>query len=197
MAGKSSQVGGALAVLAEVMGYYKHQTTQFEARLWEGLIDDFGDEAITHYLMEHIKRSPFTPKVNEVIEALRPGYMSDQAAMEELVRAVARFGPYAAPTFDDPALVETVHLLGGWVVVNEQAPSAEARWDFEAYMKRFAVAYRTACANLALRRGAAAGLRGLHDLSVKPLALGVSPAASRGVDQSELVLEAEPMGQRA
>lgn len=171
MAAKHQKLTGAMAVLAEVMGYYKHAATEFEANLWQGLVDDLGDEAVTSYLLSHIKRSPFSPKVNEVIDALRPGYMSEQAAMEELLRAVARFGPYTAPTFQDPALVETVHLLGGWVVVNEQVPSAEARWDYEAYLKRFVPAYKTACANLALRRGAAPFLRGLHDLSIKPLAL--------------------------
>lgn len=155
----------AKAVLAEVMGMYGREMTGLEVGLWKSMIASFGDSAVINFLIRHSETSVFAPKPSEANKALRPGRDNAGAAFEELLRAVAQQGPYVNPTFTDPAIAGAVLLLGGWAKVNQEFPDpAVARFDFDAYSKRFDTLYQQSCANLMLGTAPTAPLLGLHAL---------------------------------
>lgn len=160
----------AKEVLAEVMGLYRCEMTGLEVRLWKGMIADFGDQAVINFLIKHCENSVFAPKPAEANKALRPGRDNAGAAFEELLRAVSKQGPYVNPTFMDPAISGAVLLLGGWAKVNQELPDpAAARFDYEAYSKRFEILYQQACADLMLGAAPVAllGLHALHSIDLK------------------------------
>lgn len=169
---------GAVHTLVEVLAYYKHQATDFEAMMWNRIIEQHGDGAVIAFLQAHVMRSQYAPKVNEALAMLQPGANNAAAAFMALTDGVARCGPYKAPAFEDPALVDAVVRMGGWAAVNEQMPSPQVRFDYEAYFKRFETAYQMACADLALRRPLHTQLLGLHDITRERLALA-TPGAER------------------
>lgn len=186
----------AMKALNEVMGYYAREMTELEAVGWIKLIGDFGDDAITRFLLTHMESSPFAPKLNEAIKMLDPGRRDSTSAYEELYRAVKSCGPYIAPEFKDPALAGAVILLGGWAQVNEQMPDSPGSFEDTAYRKRFDAMYSQACSDMVFNRQVASKLRGLHDLS-KPAGLlgfqaqGGAPAATEPVHVVEAI-EASP-----
>jgi hypothetical protein len=155
----------AMTALVEVLGYYKHQATAFEAQMWSNVIAEVGDEAVVRFLQAHVQRSPFAPKVNEAMAMLRPGANNAAAAFEQLAQAVERVGPYNAPIFKDAALVQAIHGLGGWAQVCEQLPGPGSRFDREAYFKRFEVCYQSGAANVLLEGPKPEPLRGLHAIT--------------------------------
>jgi hypothetical protein len=180
-----AKLSSAQQLLTEVFGYYKHKVTPFEATLWNRLIEEFGDAPIERFLSAHVQRSSFAPRVNEAMALLRPGAGDSMGAMLALQQAVSRIGPYNAPDFKDPAIALAVEDLGGWVSVNTQMPSEQDRFGFDAFFKKFDVAYRGATSRLAFQSATAPKLRGLHDLRSQVLALPGNPATdSRNIDSS-------------
>ncbi|MDL5034305.1 hypothetical protein QRD43_20555 [Pelomonas sp. APW6] len=184
-ASKSQDLSSAQRLLTEVFGYYKHQATPFEATLWNRLIDEFGDPPIERFLSQHVQRSCFAPRVNDAMAVLNPGAGDSMSAMLTLHQAIARVGPYGVPDFSaDPAIAAAVADLGGWVVVNTQMPEASDRFAWDAFYKRFDVAYRGACGRLAFQSAAVPRLRGLHDVGSSVLALQSMSGADSPVDAS-------------
>jgi hypothetical protein len=176
----------AKTVLAEVMGYYGRQMTQIESVGWTRIITDFGDEPVVAFLMKHMERSEFAPKLSEVLQTLRPGQDDAIAAFEEVARQVKACGPYRSPTFGDPAVPGAIVLLGGWVAVNLQLPDPSNRFEWDGFFKRFEAMYRQACANLMLIQAAQPKLAGLHDLTSRPALLAAPPAPAANVSAASL-----------
>lgn len=167
-------------VLAEVMGYYVRVMTELEVRLWMQVISEFGDQAVCNFLVNHVKTSVFAPKLADAQKALNPSGSNAVAAFEELGRVVSSIGPYLNPKFDDPAIAGAVLALGGWAKVNEQLPDPSARFDFEAYFKRFDALYQQSCASILTGHGFKGELLGLHNMPAPPplLAIGSNTAAT-------------------
>ena len=158
-------ISPAMTALVEVLGYYKHQATAFEAQMWANVIAEVGDGAVIKFLQAHVQKSSFAPKVNEAMAMLRPGANNAAAAFEQLAQAVERVGPYNAPEFADAALVQAIHGLGGWAQVCEQLPGPGQRFDREAYFKRFEVCYQAGSATVLLDGPKPEPLRGLHAIT--------------------------------
>ena len=167
----------AREALVETFAYYKYEVTRFEADLWSRMIDEYGDDAVIAFLQSHLRASQFAPKISDAQRLLCPDKADEDAAFVRLTQAVRRSGPYAAPRLEDPALALAVVNLGGWAAVNAQLPTPEARFDYEAFHRRFAAAYRSALSDIALRRAPRVELRGLHASSAPEIAEGNREAA--------------------
>lgn len=160
-----AEVASAKVVLSEVMGMYKHEMSALEIRLWLSMIHEFGDKAVIAFLVKHSGCSEFAPKPSECRKLLQPGEDGSAVAFETAMRAVAEYGPYRVPRFLDPAVSAAIKEMGGWVRFNELAPDASARFDYEAFAKRFEVAYKIAVSR-ALRHGPErTKLMSVHDVS--------------------------------
>ncbi len=170
----------AREALVETFAYYKYEVTKFEAELWARIIDEYGDDAVLSFLQSHLRSSQFAPKVADAQRLLCPDKGNEEAAFLKLTQAVRRFGPYSAPRLDDPAIALAIASLGGWAAVNEQMPSPEARFDYEAFQRRFGAAYQIAVSEIAMRRAPRIKLRGLH-------ALSAPERASVGIDEAGAV----------
>lgn len=157
--------GNARVVLAEVMGLYGREMTGLEATLWKAMIRDFGDEAVIRFLIRHSETSVFAPKPSEANMALCPGRDNAAYAFEEVLRKVASCGPYISPKFEDATISNAIHLMGGWVKVNEQLPDPSNRFDFESFSKRFLILYQQSCANRLRGLDDSGPLLGLHSLT--------------------------------
>lgn len=167
--------------LIETFAYYKYQVTDFEASLWSRLIDEYGDEAVKAFLQAHVCASNFAPRIADAQKLLSPERGNEEAAFLRLMQEVKRSGPYADPAFADPALAAAVVHMGGWATVNEQLPDPHARFDFDAYQKRFQAAYQLARAEQMSAPSRAVQLRGLHALGQASQALRIQaePAGTR------------------
>lgn len=177
-------------VLAEVMGLYNREITELESRLWIGMIDQFGDEPVIKFLINHAQTSVFAPKPAELIKSLRPGYNNAGCALMELVSEVARTGPYLSPTFKDQALAGTVVLLGGWVKVNSELPEPTTKFEWESYAKRFDFAYQQSCADMMLGKGYSKRLLGLHEIQNQKLKLlGHDKSIDAGAIETSSVID--------
>lgn len=173
--GASSRGPDARKVMVEVFAYYKYVVTDFEASIWTGLINEHGDQAVVAFLQEHVRTSTFAPKISDAQRLLSPIGGNEEAAFLRLTEEVRRRGPYGNPRFqDDPAIAAAVSHLGGWARLNAEMPDPGARFDYEAYQRRFAAAYQLARSQqVVLGRAGGAGesgvprihLRGLHALS--------------------------------
>ena len=138
----------ARAFLAQVMALYKTELTSLERDIWISMIDEFGHSSIIKFLTVHIQTSQFSPKPADCIRALKPGMGTSEAAMDELVKAVIKYGPYRIPRFADVSLGPAIEAMGGWLKVNETLPEPSNRMEFEAFFKRFDVAYRKVHAHI-------------------------------------------------
>ncbi len=160
-------VAGVNFLLEEVSAMNKHVPTDLEADLWQEVIRECGPVAVARALRDHVGRSAFMPKPGEIRSYLGAAGTTTAALAWELVReAVRSVGPYASPSFSDPAIALAIAGLGGWVAVNEsmQDPQND-RFGYDAMFKRFDVSFGAARADI-LRNGASAPqLKGLHALS--------------------------------
>jgi hypothetical protein len=161
--------------MVEVFAYYKYVVTDFEASIWTRLISEYGDHAVVAFLQEHVRTSTFAPKISDAQRLLSPVGGNEEAAFLRLTEEVRRRGPYGNPRFEeDPAIAVAVSHLGGWATLNAEMPDPGARFDYEAYQRRFAAAYQLARSQQVVT-GSVGGpggsgvpripLRGLHALS--------------------------------
>lgn len=155
----------AKVVLSEVMGMYKHEMSGLEIRLWLSMIHEFGDKAVIAFLIKHSGRSEFAPKPSDCRKLLQPGEDGAAVAFETAMRAVSEYGPYRVPRFQDQAIPAAIKELGGWVRFNELAPDATSRFDYEAFAKRFEIAYKVAISRVLRHGPEQTKLLGLHDVS--------------------------------
>jgi hypothetical protein len=173
--GASGRGHDARRAMVEVCAYYKYVVTDFEASMWTKLINEYGDQAVVAFLQEHVRTSTFAPKIADAQRLLSPVGGNEEAAFLRLTEEVRRRGPYGNPRFDDdPAIAAAVSHLGGWATLNAEMPDPGARFDYEAYQRRFAAAYQMARSQRVVM-GAVGGpagsgvprvhLRGLHALS--------------------------------
>jgi hypothetical protein len=126
------------ANLINVMGMFKHPMTEFEVKIWAGLMDNTPKDAFDNFLKSYIisPQARFgAPKPNDAAAAL--GLATDpEAAYNTLEACVREYGPYQVPPALDPVLAQAIHNLGGWARVNELMPSAENTFEVRAFRER-------------------------------------------------------------
>jgi hypothetical protein len=168
--------------MVEVFAYYRYVVTDFEASIWNKLISEYGDHAVVAFLQEHVRTSTFAPKISDAQRLLSPVGGNEEAAFLRLTEEVRRRGPYGNPRFEeDPAIAVAVSHLGGWATLNAEMPDPGARFDYEAYQRRFAAAYQLARSQQMVLGGPNAPrvkLSGLHSLS-GPAASGALALVAR------------------
>jgi hypothetical protein len=177
------------AVLTEAFAYYGHIPTQFEAGLWMKLVAQHGEQAVARFLQHHLLSSPFPPKLADAQRMLSPISGNDEAAFLRLIEEVRVKGPYSCPDFSsEPAIASAVEQLGGWAAVNAQLPDPSARFDYEAFQRRFAAAYQMARSHQVVQGPGTprAQLRGLHALSAPSALPGAAPAANLALPEQGL-----------
>lgn len=172
-----SQLDNAKRVLAQVMGYYNREMMDFESALWLQMMSDFGGAAVVNFLIKHVETSVFAPKAAEARLALAPGAGNALAAYEDLRRLVAEVGPYASPQFEDSAMAGAVMQLGGWAKVGEDFPDHTERFAYEAYFKRFELAYKQSCSDWMRGVGYSKPLIGIHEIENKATQLRLTQQA--------------------
>ena len=161
------EVDAKTAVAEVIGGYYKQDMSQFEVMMWLRLIHEFGDAPVVKFLMEHMRRCQFAPKVNEAIQALAPTAAGAAVAYQELERLVEANGPYVTPELP-PALALVVDRLGGWVRVNQTLPDSRETFAAQAYYRQFEALYNHVVASLERGdAGEAPRLLGLHEVSAR------------------------------
>jgi hypothetical protein len=183
------------AILAEVFSSYGYVPTQFEAGLWKMLVAQHGEQALARFLQHHLLNSPFPPKLSDAQRMLSPISGNGEAAFLRLIEEVRLRGPYCSPQFDDePAIALAVEQLGGWAAINEQLPDPLARFDYEAFQRRFVVAYQLALSKQVVQDAnpSRVQLRGLHALSAPQGSQASEPRRDLAVVEQDLAVVDAP-----
>ncbi|WP_295148668.1 DUF6475 domain-containing protein [uncultured Campylobacter sp.] len=93
-------------------------------------------------LVRQTRKYPTMPTSAEILEALNGDESAKaQKALDELVYAIGRYGPYRSVCFKDGAIMSVVRARGGWVkVCNLEGQDWEnfKKWDFAKLYKTYA-----------------------------------------------------------
>lgn len=139
-------VSSALEALQWAAKYYRYELDAVEVARWTDYIAKYGDEAVRNFIFQHVETGEFFPRLSVLAKALNgfaPG--SPSLAMEEILRAAAKYGPYRSPEFSDPAIPFAIDAMGGWASFCEMLPNpTEDRFGYEALAKRFGIHYEMA-----------------------------------------------------
>ena len=107
-----------LALVADVLGYYRQQTSEFTLSVWWQACQRFDLEQVSKALTAHAtdpERGQFAPKVADIVRILA-GTTTDRAALAwgKVHEAMSAVGAYTDVVFDDPAIHAAVDDCGGW-----------------------------------------------------------------------------------
>lgn len=163
--------GSIERLLEDIFNYYGKPVTEFEGSLWMRLVEQYGEDSIRLFLMTHIGRSTFAPKINEAMDILAPGANSAPAAFLELSEVVRLTGHWDSPTFSSPVIVDAVIRMGGWAQVAQQMPAPGERFEYESFRKRFEVAYQVASATAVVKGPTQERLLGQHAIGRQQILL--------------------------
>jgi hypothetical protein len=162
---------------AAVNGMYKHHPTDSKTLIWE--LEAFGrfeNDFIVEALRAHVRSSEFAPKPNCVGRAAgSAGSVSPRLALEQLVQAAKRNGPYRSPELDSPQVAMAIAHLGGWATVCKEIPDPGNGFEYERYAKRFEAAYEAARADINVKQLTPPPVLGLMDAG------RIKPGSSLGV----------------
>jgi hypothetical protein len=142
----------AAQALSEVMGSYRYELTPFEAAAWKRVIDAVSEDRFLAFLTHHYSISSFAPKPSDATKFLDLSVNPD-VAYTKLERLVAELGPYKEPSVDDdPILVTTVLMLGGWVSVNEKMPDRSQSYQVKEFRDRFDACFTQALVQVRINK---------------------------------------------
>lgn len=107
-----------LALVADVLGYYRQQASEFTLSVWWQACQQFTLEQVRTALTAHAtdpERGQFAPKVADIVRILA-GTTTDRAALAwgKVHEAMSSVGAYTDVVFDDPAIHAAVDDCGGW-----------------------------------------------------------------------------------
>lgn len=130
------------ALIADVMSYYKQDTSEFMMGLFWDACKDLEFEQVSKAMNDHARdpdRGQFAPKVADIVRLLH-GTSTDRAGLAwgKVYEAMCIVGSYTDVVFDDPAIHAAIADCGGWVKM--------CRCDFAdlSYLQhRFCEAYKT------------------------------------------------------
>lgn len=136
----------ALEALQWAAGLYRYELDPIEAMRWTDYIAKYGDDAVRNFIFQHVDREDFFPRLSALGRAMNGAALgSPSVAMEEVLRAAAKFGPYRDPEFSDPAIAYAISEMGGWARLCEALPDPVSdRFAYEALAKRFGLHYEMA-----------------------------------------------------
>lgn len=105
-------------LLADVMAYYRQDTSAFTQELFWNACSPFEFEQVAAAFEAHAKdpeNGRFAPKVADLVRVLQ-GTATDRAmlAWGKTLEAMGRVGAYTDVVFDDPAIHAVIEDLGGW-----------------------------------------------------------------------------------
>lgn len=108
-------------LLADAMGYYGKDVSNFTLDVWWTACQGYTLEQVSKALQRHAmdpERGQFAPKVADVVRVLA-GTHTDRAqlAWGKVLGAMQTVGAYTDVVFDDPAIHACIEDLGGWVKV--------------------------------------------------------------------------------
>lgn len=176
------------ANLSNVMGMYKHAMTEFEVRIWAGLMDNTPKESFDNFLKAYIisPQARFgPPKPNDAAAAL--GLATDpEAAYNTLESYVREYGPYQVPVAIDPVLAQAIHNLGGWARVNELMPSSENTFEVRAFRERLNGAINQAVNQIRIQNQTAATLVAIGGAQQASISLEYSSRSGTGAKRERL-----------
>lgn len=131
------------AVLTEVFSAYRYEATEFEAGVWINIMKAVPEARFIAFLRHHYQVSPFAPKPADATKYLDTS-INPEMSFQRLVSLVASVGPWADPKIEDPILLQTIHLMGGWSSVNEYMPDVGETRLMKAFRERFDACFNTA-----------------------------------------------------
>jgi hypothetical protein len=106
------------ALLAEVLGFYRQQTSPFAMSVWWEACKGFELAQIRQAMTAHAlnpDRGHFAPMPADIIRALVPsGDDEAHAAWGKLVEQIRSVGSYGAPKIEDDAARNALVAMGGW-----------------------------------------------------------------------------------
>jgi hypothetical protein len=129
--------------LSAVMSACRYEMTAFESDVWTGLIEKTPRDRFLAFLQHHYSTSAFAPKPSDASKFLDRS-LDPNLALLRLMDLVKELGPYQSPPVDDPVLVSAIHLMGGWIKVNEEMPDVSMDAQMRRFKERFLTCFEQA-----------------------------------------------------
>ncbi|GAB3249107.1 DUF6475 domain-containing protein [Chitinimonas naiadis] len=105
-------------LLADVMGFYRQDVSQFTANVWWQAMKPFEFQAVADAFNRHCidaDRGQWAPKPADVVRLLQGGSKDGAAvAWAKVDRAVRCVGPHRSVVFDDAIIHACIADMGGW-----------------------------------------------------------------------------------
>nr|DAN78191.1 MAG TPA: Loader and inhibitor of phage G40P [Caudoviricetes sp.] len=131
-------------VFMPIVEYYKADLSPAVIALYFEDLGHFDASELKRGLRELRQSRKYSnmPTIAEILEAVDGDFESKaQKALDELVYAIGRYGPYRSVCFKDGAIMSVVRARGGWVkVCNLEGQDWEnfKKWDFAKLYKIYA-----------------------------------------------------------
>ena len=131
-------------VFMPIVEYYKADLSPAVIALYFEDLGHFDASELKRGLRELRQSRKYSnmPTIAEILEAVEGDFESKaQKALDELVYAIGRYGPYRSVCFKDGAIMSVVRARGGWVkVCNLEGQDWEnfKKWDFAKLYKIYA-----------------------------------------------------------
>lgn len=112
--------GKVMVLINETYGDPNRSVSDVKLRFYFHVLGDLAIEEVEAAVlrMARTKTCHTFPTPGEIREALsQKAGRRGEAAFEDLIDAIRRFGAYRVPRFEDEALAATVRALGGWETV--------------------------------------------------------------------------------
>jgi len=115
---QQSEKSKFVSLLADVMAYYRQDTSPFLINVWWDACQNVEFEQVAKAINAHVKdaeRGQFAPKVADIVRSL-VGTTTDKAAMAwgKVQGAMSSVGAYQDVCFDEPTIHAAIVDCGGW-----------------------------------------------------------------------------------
>ena len=117
-----AEVDNVLRLLA--VNYDRDLTTNPElVALWREVLAPYDGAAVREAALRHMVRSPFWPKLSDLLTTVaRAGQLDVDEAWALVLEQVQRVGYYGRPQWSDPLVAETVDRIGWAAICTSPAP---------------------------------------------------------------------------
>ena len=103
--------------------------------LWVECLAPYDGAAVRRAAIRHMARSPYWPKLSDLIQPIaQAGLVDADEAWAQVLAEVRRVGWYGAPTFSDPAVAQAVKHLG-WQAICESTQPDVIRGQFRRFFE--------------------------------------------------------------
>lgn len=113
-----SQKADFYALIADVLGYWKQDVSEFALNVWWSGCQNFDFDQVSRALSQHATdpdKGQFAPKVADIVRILG-GTRTDRSLREwgRVYEAMSRVGAYRDVDFGDGATHAAIRDMGGW-----------------------------------------------------------------------------------